>query len=289
MLEAPSVVALGKLRIHTGDDRGANEVARIAEVMLTASAPGVQCHAAWYLALHAMYEGNPESAHRWLCARGGQERLALFPLFPFEAVDDPQLVRMAVAVEDDELAKSTVVMAERRSELNPQVRSLAAVAAHARGLWAKSIDDLERATILFDETLRPLALASALEDLGRLKMGDGAVADAAAAFDRALSIATTAGALWDAARVRRRLRKLGVRRRPLSASRPKSGWKALSATELAVAQLAADGRTNREIAEKLFISPHTVNTHLRHLFEKLGVNSRLALSRIVEDRQPPTS
>ncbi len=116
-------------------------------------------------------------------------------------------------------------------------------------------------------------------------MDDGSIADAAAAFDRALSITTRAGAYWDAARVRGRLRKLGIRRRPLSGSRPKAGWEALSATELAVAQLAAGGRTNREIAEKLFISPHTVNTHLRHLFEKLGVNSRLALSRIVQDRQ----
>jgi DNA-binding CsgD family transcriptional regulator len=285
MLEAPSVVALGKLRIHTGDDSGAHEVARMAEVMLTASAPGVQCHAAWYLALHAMYEGDPANAHHWLCARGDEERLALFPLFPLEAVDDPQLVRIAVAMEDDELAKSTILGAERRSELNPEVRSLAAVAAHARGLWAKSMDDLGRATALFDDGMRPLALASALEDLGRLKMDDGSIADAAAAFDRALSITTRAGAYWDAARVRGRLRKLGIRRRPLSGSRPKAGWEALSATELAVAQLAAGGRTNREIAEKLFISPHTVNTHLRHLFEKLGVNSRLALSRIVQDRQ----
>ena len=75
---------------------------------------------------------------------------------------------------------------------------------------------------------------------------------------------------------------MGLRRRLDVSDRPKVGWDALTSAELAVARLAAADNTNRQIAEKLFISPHTVNTHLRHIFEKLGINSRVALTRLAD-------
>jgi DNA-binding CsgD family transcriptional regulator len=84
----------------------------------------------------------------------------------------------------------------------------------------------------------------------------------------------------DAARLRRRLRTLGVRRRVRSAARATTGWASLTTAELAVTDLAIAGNTNREIADKLFISPHTVNTHLRHVYDKLGVHSRVGLGRL---------
>jgi DNA-binding CsgD family transcriptional regulator len=280
VLEAPSVVALGKLKIHTGDERGAAEMAEIAKIMLQTSAPSVQSHAAWYLALHAMSQGKADEAHDWLCARGDDNRLKLFPLFPFEIEDDPQLVRIAVAAGDAELAEHTIEQAEQRCELNPGVVSFKAAVAHARGLWRSSTCHLETAASLFETGPRPLATASALEDLGRLQASEGAPDDAIASLDRALAINAQVGASWDAARVRRRLRQLGVRRRIVISERPATGWEALTSAEAAIAQLASEGKTNREIAETLFISPHTVNTHLRHIFDKLGVNSRVSLTRM---------
>jgi DNA-binding CsgD family transcriptional regulator len=282
VLEAPSVVALGKLKIHTGDERGAAEVAEVAKIMLRTSAPSVRSHAAWYLALHAMSLGKPDEAHDWLCASGQDDRLKLFPLFPFEIADDPQLVRIAAAVGDEELAGHAIEQAERRCELNPGVVSFQAAAAHAKGLWRSSTYDLQTAASLFGTGPRPLATASALEDLGRLQGSEGATDDAIASLDRALSIDVLAGARWDAARVRGRLRRLGVRRRIVISDRPATGWEALTSAEAAVAQLASEGKTDREIAETLFISPHTVNTHLRHIFDKLGVNSRISLTRMAE-------
>ena len=192
------------------------------------------------------------------------------PLFPHEVPDNAEVVRIAAAAVDEELAEHAIALAERRAILNPTVRSCAAAAAHARGIWFESIPDLENASQLYREGPRPLAYASALEDLGRARVAAGGdTALAIDSFDEALSITTRTGAEWESARLRGRLRRLGVHRGLLGSERPKSGWASLTDPEINVATLAADGRTNRQIADSLFVSPHTVNMDLRHIFGKL--------------------
>ncbi len=60
--------------------------------------------------------------------------------------------------------------------------------------------------------------------------------------------------------------------------RPSSGWRSLTPTELKVAKLVAEGLTNPQIGERLFISPGTVKTHLAHIFAKLGMSTRSELA-----------
>jgi DNA-binding CsgD family transcriptional regulator len=60
--------------------------------------------------------------------------------------------------------------------------------------------------------------------------------------------------------------------------RPSAGWDSLTPTELDVVRLVAEGLTNRQIAEKLFVSPRTVQSHLRSIFAKLGVSTRTELA-----------
>jgi transcriptional regulator of acetoin/glycerol metabolism len=59
------------------------------------------------------------------------------------------------------------------------------------------------------------------------------------------------------------------------------GWDSLTQTERLVADLATRGQTNREIGEALVISPHTVDSHIRHIYAKLGISSRVELTRLV--------
>jgi DNA-binding CsgD family transcriptional regulator len=61
--------------------------------------------------------------------------------------------------------------------------------------------------------------------------------------------------------------------------RPSSGWGSLTPTERDVVQLVSDGLANNDIATRLFISPRTVQTHLTHVYTKLGLTSRVQLAQ----------
>jgi DNA-binding CsgD family transcriptional regulator len=71
-------------------------------------------------------------------------------------------------------------------------------------------------------------------------------------------------------------------------SRPSTGWISLTPTELEVTRAVANGLTNKQAAERLFMSVPTVKTHLRHVFAKLGIDNRSQLVTVVteHDRQP---
>jgi DNA-binding CsgD family transcriptional regulator len=284
VMDASGVVALGRLALYTGDGRQVRQTGEIAKTMLNESTPGVRRHAAWWLSLQATADGDPRQAHRWLCAMGEPARRhVLSRLWP-DFADEAQLVRMAIAVDDRELAESAVADANRRAELCPDVPSLAAIAAHASGLVDGDIDKLSEAVSLFDRSPRALARAAALEDLGLAQQEQGAADSGVDALTKALVLFTRAGATQDAARLRSRLRALGIRRRVATSEKPARGWAAMTKSELAVAQLVADGLTNREVAERLYVSPHTVNTHLRQVFAKLEVKSRVDLTRLATER-----
>ena len=61
--------------------------------------------------------------------------------------------------------------------------------------------------------------------------------------------------------------------------RPTSGWGSLTPTERDVVQLVSEGLANNDIAARLFVSPRTVQTHLTHVYTKLGLTSRVQLAQ----------
>jgi DNA-binding CsgD family transcriptional regulator len=137
---------------------------------------------------------------------------------------------------------------------------------------------------------RSLERAFAAEEAGAALAGTGARGEAAAALGEALDIYERLGAIRYAARVAARLRELGVRRgRKGSRGRPRVGWESLTSTELRVVELVATGLTNPEVAGRLYVSRHTVETHLSHVFSKLGLASRVELAGQAARRDLATS
>jgi DNA-binding CsgD family transcriptional regulator len=266
--------------MHTGNEPQVRKCAAIARTLLEVGARLGQCAGAWLLALIALWEGDAAAARAHLCALGEAERLTIVPLNPMDVTDEVPLARIAMAAGDGELAASAVATARERRRLNPGVASIAGTAAHAEGLVTGGPDQLALAVKCFEEGPRPLALASALEDAGKSLAGRGDREEGVALLGQALELYSHAGASWDAARVRRRLRALGVRRRLAGTVPPRNGWSGLTESELHVARLVGQGLTNRETAERLFLSQHTVSNHLRHAFAKLDVTSRVELARL---------
>jgi DNA-binding CsgD family transcriptional regulator len=189
------------------------------------------------------------------------------------------LTRTALALDDWPRARAAVTAAERLVRDNAAFPGLGAAALHARGLLDRDARALEHAAAEHPE---PWARASAAEDLAELAASPGRAVEI---LDVALAGYDAIGAARDAARLRRRLRRHGVRRRHGSrCDRPVSGWESLTDSERGVSELVAEGLTNRQVADQLFMSVHTVAFHLRHVFRKMEVGSRVELTRLMLER-----
>ena len=134
-------------------------------------------------------------------------------------------------------------------------------------------ESLAEAVSLLETTPARYELALALADLGACLRRSGRRTDARAPLRRALDLAQRTGAAPLAERARRELLAAGARPRRTALTGPD----ALTSAERRVAGLAADGLSNRQIAQHLFITQPTVETHLRHAFQKLGIASRAGL------------
>jgi DNA-binding CsgD family transcriptional regulator len=167
------------------------------------------------------------------------------------------------------------------------VISFDAAGLQAGGLLDDDVDSLVAAARAFEASPRPLARARAREDAARGLLQQSRRAEAVEHLELALAEYDRAGAVVLAQRVRERL---GDVARPggkrSTVKRPAFGWASMTAAELRVARLAATGLTNRAIADELDLSPHTVESHLRHAFHKLDVRSRVELTRVVLTREP---
>lgn len=195
------------------------------------------------------------------------------------------LVRLAMMTGDLARAGVVVSTAERLAAANPTVPSLNAAAAHAKGVLRCDPVLLEAAIRGYRQSPRRVALATALEDAALVTK------DAVAAREwrtEALDIATDCGVVALRDRLATSVDDQASRGNPF----PKGSRLALlTERELKVAVLVADGMTNPEVAKVLFISRHTVDSHLRKIFVKFEIRGRGSLIKLVgeEKRRYPGS
>jgi DNA-binding CsgD family transcriptional regulator/tetratricopeptide (TPR) repeat protein len=192
----------------------------------------------------------------------------------------PQLLQIALRGGQTSAAAILTAGAQDLARRNPQANSLVAAGCHAQGLLEHDQGLLLEAVRRAERSEAPFIEAAAREDLAGMLTSAAAVEQ----LERAYAIYVQAGAHHDIARIRATLRRHGVRKRHTSVGRPQQGWGSLTASELTVVDLVARGLTNREAAAKLFLSPETINTHLRHAFGKLGIRSRVDLARLAAER-----
>jgi DNA-binding CsgD family transcriptional regulator len=191
------------------------------------------------------------------------------------------LVTLALAAGDRERAGLAARAARELAARNPGSCSAAAAAIHAEGLLTADPVRLRAAAEKFRSTPRPLALATALEDAAAAGRDRADPAVVRGWYDESLAIVTACGARQAQGRLERRF---GPARAGPPAGR--TCLPQLSPAERNVALLVADGLTNVEVAGRLFLSRHTVDSHLRKIFSKLDINRRVELARVVADECP---
>jgi DNA-binding CsgD family transcriptional regulator len=270
---------LGSLAAARGDHRAVDEhAARILQVSVPRGVRALSAAAYWHRGRAALFDGRPQEALSDLLRLGEPGHEAAHPTGAlFAAVDT---VEAAVQVGNTEVVEAQVAMVEEWAQRTGatwaraachRLRALVRGGSAAEVSFRAALDvagaggqpfEYARTRLLYGEWLRR---ARRRAD-ARLQL-----AGAAEIFDRL-------GA--EPLRVRA-LREQALTERPAAPRVPDPATAAgLTAQELRVARLAADGLTNREIAAQLLISPRTVGHHLANVYPKLGITSRAELARI---------
>jgi DNA-binding CsgD family transcriptional regulator len=201
----------------------------------------------------------------------------------------PEIVRLAVRVGATADAAGAMAKVAALAADNC-VPHRAAAEAYCRGLIEGDADTLLRAADGYSDAGRPFARARALEAAAVAFAEQGDTSSAKAAFSRAVDLYGTLGAEWHVARSQASLRPYGIRRGPHAAHRrARTGWHSLTQAEETVAELVMAGLSNRQIGERLFLSPRTVATHVSHILAKLGVRTRTDIAREASKHQAAAS
>ena len=209
--------------------------------------------------------------------QGAEQGRSYWPLWPCW---NGLFFQVGTATGDDTFTASCLDVAEANAARNPGVASFEGVALNLRGLGKQDLDILAEAVQVLDRSPRPVLRAVGAESYGRALLAADRRSEALAQLDRAWDEYHHMGARAFRSDVQRAMRQAGARRTKWStaAAAPATGWASLTEAERRVATLISEGHTNKSAASALGVSINTVGTHLRAVFAKLGVQSRVQLA-----------
>jgi DNA-binding CsgD family transcriptional regulator len=275
---APHLVFIESIRglvaVERGEDGSARAALETAEGALE-SGFAAAAWVAWLRAALAELAGRPDTTREAFEQAFDLSRGSTFPL---QAWLGPQVVRVMLQA-GARTSSERVASAVDAVAAQTTTASTRAAATHCTGLIGADIDTLLEAVRLYNQAGRQLDELRAREDAGLALARVGRRDEAIGVLREAVDICERLDASVRARRIAAALRELGVRsgvREPRR--RPTTGWESLTRMEREVVRLAAEGLSNPEIGERLFISRRTVSTHLSHVFVKLGVRSRAELA-----------
>ncbi len=196
----------------------------------------------------------------------------------------PDAARLAVAEGDLELA-AAMATATRNAAERLRTATAEAAALRARGYLDGGLETFVTAADVIAASPRPLARAAAHEDAGLALARAGRADDARRHLTAAIDDYERIGAARDVARVSAAGRAVGLRRGQRGQRRrPTHGFESLTDTERRVADLVASGLSNPVIAERMYLSRRTVQTHVSHILAKTGLTSRVELATAMARR-----
>jgi DNA-binding CsgD family transcriptional regulator len=192
----------------------------------------------------------------------------------------PDFVRLALAAGDTRRARdASAAVAEVAS--GNEVPWMTGAALRCRGLIEDDAEVLHAAAAAYARGSRPLWLALACQDAGAAYAKHRHTDHARPLLDQAIAIYERLGAARNLASAEAILREMGIRRgRRGTRGRPRTGWRSLTPAERTVAGLVAEGLSNPQIGERLYVSRRTVQAHLAHVFAKLDIISRAQLAAL---------
>ena len=195
----------------------------------------------------------------------------------------PLLLRLALAAGDRSTAEEVISVSEERFA-NQELPVWRACRDRCRGLWAGDVDALVAAREHHRASGRLPDLAGTLEDLAVVYAEQGDKDAARRGLTEALRTNRGFGAAGDSARAVARLSVYGVQPlRAMPRQRRVTGWAALTSTELDIARMIADGRSNPDIAGELYLSRRTVDFYVSRILRKLAVHSRVEIAQVAVD------